>query len=90
MHFSKQCNQAESAITQKVDLTTGHLVKLKTRHLHCTYSLGDITSIDCDWLSGELASYKRQSDSVGDQLESPTTSTFIILSTGGFIAEGEF
>ena len=30
----RQCNQTESAITQKVDLTTGHLVKLKTRHLH--------------------------------------------------------
>lgn len=66
---SRQCNQAESAITQKVDLTTGHLVKLKTRHLHCTYSLGNITPINCDWLSGELAPYKRQSDSVEDTID---------------------
>ncbi|KAE8300197.1 hypothetical protein D5F01_LYC00333 [Larimichthys crocea] len=69
VHCSRQCNQAESAITQKVDLTTGHLVKLKTRHLHCTYSLGNITPISCDWLSGELAPYKRQSDSVEDTID---------------------
>lgn len=65
---SKQCNQTEAAITPKVDLTTGHLVKLKTRHLDCTYSLGNITPIDGDWLSRELAPYKRQNDSVEDTI----------------------
>lgn len=69
VHYSRQCNQAEAAITQKVDLTTGHLVKLKTRHLHCTYSLANITPINCDWLSGELVPYKRQSNSVADTVD---------------------
>lgn len=68
VHRSKQCNQTESAITPKVDLTTGHLVKPKTRHLDCTYSLGNITPIVCDWFSGELVPYKRQSDSVEDTI----------------------
>lgn len=69
VHCSRQCNQTEPAITQKVDLTTGHLLKLKTRHLHCTYSLGNITPIGSDWLSGELVPYKRWSFSVVDTID---------------------
>lgn len=69
VHCSRQCNQAKSAITHKVDLTTGHLVKLKTRHLHCTYSLGNITPIKYDWLLGELALFKRPTNSVEDTID---------------------
>lgn len=82
MHRSRQCNQTESAITQKVDLTTGHLVKLKTRHLHCTYSLGNITPIDCDWLSAELEPYKRQSYSVEDTINWHHLSSVVLITEG--------
>lgn len=82
VHRSRQCNQTESAITQKVDLTTGHLVKLKTRHLHCTYSLGNITPIDCDWLSAELEPYKRQSYSVEDTINWHHLSSVVLITEG--------
>lgn len=52
-----------TAITQKVDLTTGHLVKLTTRHLNCTQSLGNTTPIPRDCLLGEKAAYKYQRNS---------------------------
>lgn len=55
---SRQCNQAKCAITHRVDLTSGHLVKLKTRHLRRTRSLPSITPIAPDWLRGELQPYK--------------------------------
>lgn len=55
---SRQCNQAKCAITHRVDLTSGHLVKLKTRHLCRTRSLQSITPIAPDWLRGELQPYK--------------------------------
>lgn len=89
--YSRQCNQTESAITQKVDLTTGHLVKLKTRHLYCTYSLGYCTYslgyviTDCDWLSGQLAPYKIQR-----KIRVVSSASFISLQVGGlFFVEGE-
>lgn len=63
---SLQCNHLQSAITQKVDLTTGHLVKLETRHPNCTHSLSNVTHGDCHWLPQELAPYKSQHSSVED------------------------
>lgn len=66
---TRRCNQTKPAITHKVDLTTGHLVNLKTRHLHCTYSLGNITPIKCDWLLGELLPYKRPTNSKKDTVD---------------------
>lgn len=62
---SRQCNQAKCAITHKVDLTTGHLAKLKTRHLHQTHSLRSITPIRPDWLLGELELYKWSNNPCG-------------------------
>lgn len=62
---SRQCNQAKCAITHKVDLTTGHLAKLKTRHLHRTHSLRSITPIRPDWLLGELELYKWSNNPCG-------------------------
>lgn len=50
VYRTRQCNQTWSAITHKVHLTTGHLVKLKTRHLCHTYSLGHITPCKSYWL----------------------------------------
>lgn len=89
---SRRCNQTQSAITQKVDLTTGHLLKLKTRHLHCTYSLGNMTPINCDWLSGELVPYKRPDIAVDGhgRLASSPISTTTFLSSGALFREGEF
>lgn len=55
---SRQCNQAKCAITHRVDLTSGHLVKLKTRHLRRTRSLPSITPVAPDWPRGELRPYK--------------------------------
>lgn len=55
---SRQCNQAKCAITHRVDLTSGHLVKLKTRHLCCTRSLLSITPSAADWLRGDLRLHK--------------------------------
>lgn len=62
---SRQCNQAKCAITHKVDLTTGHLAKLKTRHLLRTRSLRSITPIRPDWLLGELELYKWSNNPCG-------------------------
>lgn len=70
LHCSRQCNLTESAIIQKVDLTTGHLVKLETRHLCCTYLFSNITATHCDWLPGELGHYKSPLQS---QLRTPST-----------------
>lgn len=69
VHYSRQCNQTKSVITHKLDLTTGHLVKLKTRRLQCTYSLGNITTIKCDWLLGKPVLYKRLTNSVVDAFD---------------------
>lgn len=55
---SRQCNQAKCAITHRVDLTSGHFTKLKTRHLRRTRSLLSITPSAPDWLRGDLPLYK--------------------------------
>lgn len=55
---SRQCNQAKCAITHRVDLTSGHFVKLKTRHLCRTRSLLSITPSAPDWLRDDLRLHK--------------------------------
>lgn len=59
---SRQCNQAKCAITHRVDLTSGHLAKLKTRHLCRTRSLLSITPSAPDWLRGDLRLFKCSSE----------------------------
>lgn len=76
-HCSRQCNQTKSVITHKLDLTTGHFVKLKTRHLRCTYSLGVITTIKCDWLLGKPMLYKKDGQMCGRYVRLTSFPTFL-------------
>lgn len=86
---SRQCNQAKCAITHRVDLTSGHLVKLKTRHLCRTRSLLSITPSAPDWLRGDLRLYKCSGEPQWEARTSPT-STEIIHSAGVLITEGQY